>query len=89
MEDTKKKLRPLGHLEALPLAPLKMVLAPLKVKKNHTDYRVHGIQIDRLELTVSMQKSVLKYMHRVLIYWPKCVKFYWFGLEGRFSTLLW
>ena len=33
MGDTKKNLRPLGHLEALPLAPLKMVLAPLQVKK--------------------------------------------------------
>ena len=27
--DTKKKLRPLRHLETLPLAPLKMVLATL------------------------------------------------------------
>ena len=26
--DTKKNLRPLGHLEALPLAPLKMALTP-------------------------------------------------------------
>ena len=35
------------------------------MKKKRSDYRVHGIQIDRLNLTVSMQKSVLKNLHRV------------------------
>ena len=30
-----------------------------------SDYRDHGIQIDRLELTVSTQKLGLKNMHRV------------------------
>ena len=37
-------------------------------------------------IMVSMQKTVLKNMHRVLRYWQKCVKCYWFGLEGRFWT---
>ena len=32
-------------------------------KKNCIDYSVHGIQIDRLGLRVSTQKSVLKNMH--------------------------
>ena len=58
-------------------------------KKNRSDYRVHGIQIDRLNLTVSTQKLVLKNMHRVPRYRTKCVKFCWFGLEGRYSTLFW
>ena len=43
-------------------------------KKICSDYRVHGIQIDRLRLTVSMQKSVLKNMHRVPRYHQKSVK---------------
>ena len=34
-------------------------------KKNSSDYRVHGTQNDRLEPRVSMQKLVLKNMHRV------------------------
>ena len=38
-------------------------------KKNCSDYRIHGIQIDQLELTISMQKSVLKYMHGVPRYY--------------------
>ena len=33
---------------------------PLKVKKNCFDYEVLGIQIDRLGLTISRQKSILK-----------------------------
>ena len=44
----------------------KMALTPLQLKKNGLIYRAHGIQIDRLNPTVSMQKSVLKNMHRVL-----------------------
>ena len=43
-------------------------------KKNCSDYRVHGIQIDRLVLTVPMQKSIFKNLHRLLRYQPKCVK---------------
>ena len=43
-------------------------------KKICSDYRVHGIQIDRLRLTVSMQKSVLKNMHWVPRYHQKSVK---------------
>ena len=33
------------------------------MKKNCSNYRVHGIQIDRLNPTVSMQKLGLKNMH--------------------------
>ena len=36
MGDTKKNLRPLGHLESLPLAPLKMALTHVYVKKKKT-----------------------------------------------------
>ena len=43
-------------------------------KKNCSDYRVHGIQIDRLGLTVSTQKSVLKNMQPVPRYHQKSVK---------------
>ena len=39
--------------------------------------------------TVSMQKTVLKNMHRVPRYLSKCIKFCRFGLEGRFCTLFW
>ena len=35
-------------------------LNPLISEKNRSDYLVHGIQIDLLVLTVSMQKSGLK-----------------------------
>ena len=35
-------------------------LNPLISEKNSSDYLVHGIQIDLLVLTVSMQKSGLK-----------------------------
>ena len=45
------------------------------------------MQIDRLGFTISTQQSVLKNMHRVLRYLPKCVKFCWFGLGGGFSIL--
>ena len=49
--------------------------APLKVReKNRSDYRVHGIQNDRLNLMVSMLKSVLKNMHRVPRYYQKTVQ---------------
>ena len=51
-----------------------MALTPLSVKKKCSDYRIHGIQIDRLGLTVSTQKSVLKNMHRVPRYYQKDVK---------------
>ena len=34
-------------------------------KKSFSVYRVHGIQNNRLELTVSTQQSVLKNMHRI------------------------
>ena len=48
-------------------------------KKNSSDYRVHGTQNDRLELTVSTQKLVLKNMHRVRRYWQKSLKICRFG----------
>ena len=40
-------------------------------KKNCSHYGVHGIQIDRLGLTVPTQKSVLKNMYRVPRYYQK------------------
>ena len=51
-------------------------------KKNSSDYRVHGTQNDRLEPTVSTQKSVLKNMHRVQRYWEKRKKFLTFCLKS-------
>ena len=45
-----------------------------KWKKNRSDYRVHGIQNDRLNLTISTQKSVLKNTHRVPSYYEKTVQ---------------
>ena len=48
-------------------------------------YRLHGTQNDRLELTVSMRKSVLKNTHWVLRYWPKSLKIWRFGL----ATSIW
>ena len=48
---------------------------PLYNSKNFCSvYRLHGTQNDRLELTVSTQKTVSKKMHRVPRYWPKCAK---------------
>ena len=48
--------------------------APLKVKKKFRSiYGVHGTLFDRLGLTVSTQKSVLKKKHRVMRYCPKYV----------------
>ena len=45
----------------LPHFSLKKFLDPfISQKKNSSDYRLHGTQNDRLELTVSTQKSVLK-----------------------------
>ena len=56
----------------LPHFSLKKFLDPfISQKKNSSDYRLHGTQNDRLELTVSTQKSVLKNMHWGLRYWPK------------------
>ena len=40
---------------------------------NYFDYRGHGTKNDRLEPSVSMQKSVLKNIHRVLRYWQKYI----------------
>ena len=75
-------------LMATALSWLTKWLWPLyKWKKNWLDYSVHGIQNDRLGLTVATQKSVWKNLHRVPRYLSKCVKFWWFGLEGRFLTL--
>ena len=43
-------------------------------------YGLHGTQNDRLELTVSTQKTVLKKTHRVPRYWPKSLQIMRFGL---------
>ena len=43
-------------------------------KKICSVYGLHGTQNDRLELTVSTQKTVSKKTHRVPRYWPKCAK---------------
>ena len=67
----------------------KLLESKLSEQKNRSEYRVHGILIDRLGLTVSTQISVLKNMYRVPRYWPKCVKFCWFGLVDQFLTLFW
>ena len=65
---------------------------PLYNSKNFCSvYRVHGAQNDGLELTVSVQKSVLKNIHRVPRYEQKSVKIqdtkpnlHIFGHFGRF-----
>ena len=67
----------------------KLLESKLSEQKNRSEYRVHGILIDQLGLTVSTQISVLKNMYRVPRYWPKCVKFCWFGLVDQFLTLFW
>ena len=54
--------------------PTKWLLCLYKRKKNCSDYGVHGIQIERLGLTVPTQKSVLKNMHRVPRYYQKSVQ---------------
>ena len=54
--------------------PTKWLLRLYKWKKNCSDYGVHGIQIERLGLTVPTQKSVLKNMHRVPRYYQKSVQ---------------
>ena len=43
-------------------------------KKNPSDYRVHGIRIDRLKLTVSMQKLVLTKVYNPMLHsmWRAC-----------------
>ena len=88
MISLQKKIQPYRSFLRPAEFPLNFGSDPLKgKKKNCSDYGVHGIQIDRLRLTVSMQKSVLKNMHRVPRYRPKCVKFCWFGLDGRLWTL--
>ena len=54
------------------------------LKKNCSDYGVHGIQIDRLGLMVSKQKSVLKNMYRVPRYYQKMSKI---GLPNQTSKI--
>ena len=46
----------------------------LKVKKSYSIYRVHGTQNDRFELTISMQNTVLKNMHRIMRWRSKWIK---------------
>ena len=89
MLNSQKKFQPNRSFLRPPKFPLKFGSDPFKGEKNNRlDNRVHGIQIDRLGLTVSMQKSVLKTMHRV----PIQVKMYqilqvWFGRQ-IFDTFL-
>ena len=49
MGNTKKKLRPLGHLEAHPLAPLKMALTAVKVSNSEaaTMYKLKGQSLNK------------------------------------------
>ena len=69
MISLQKKIQPNRSFLRPPEFPLKFGSDPLKGKKIFpSDYGVHGIQIDRLELTVSMQKSILKNMHWGLRY---------------------
>ena len=79
-QDPKRKIRFL--IFYLPHFLLKKFPDPfIGQKNNSSDYRLHGTQNDRLEPTVSAQKSVLKNIHRVLRYWPKHLKICRFGLE--------
>ena len=59
---------------SLGVAASKFLCLLCKWKKNRSDYGVHGIQIDRLNLKVSTQKLVLKNTHRVFIYFQKTVQ---------------
>ena len=52
-------------------------------KKSFSIYRVHYIQNDRLELTISTQKLVLKNMRRGLKYQPNFGKRWRFGLVSQ------
>ena len=65
-EIREKKIKLIRVWEVLVLAPF-YIESPLynSKKKDRSTYKVHGTQNDRLELTVSTQKSGLKYMHRV------------------------
>ena len=47
---------------------------PLYTSKKNSVFRVHGTQNNRLELTVSTQKLVLKNMHRIPRYSTKYVE---------------
>ena len=49
-------------------------------------YGVHGTLFDRLGLTISTQKSVLKKKHRVMRYCPKYVEIWTFGSKSQFLT---
>ena len=69
MISSQKKFKPNQSFLRPPEFPLKVGSDPFKgEKKICSDYGVHGIQIDRLGLTVSTQKTVLKNMHRVQRY---------------------
>ena len=72
---SQKKFQPNRSFLRPPEFPLKFGSDPLKgEKKKCSDYGVHGIQIDRLGLTISTQKSVLKNVHRVQRYYQKSVQ---------------
>ena len=75
MISSQKKFQPNRSFLRPPEFPPKFGSDPFKGEKKHYfDYGVHGIQIDRLRLTISTQKSVLKNVHRVPRYRPKRVQ---------------
>ena len=75
MISSQKNFQPNRSFLRPPEFPPKFGSDPFKgEKKNCSDYGVHGIQIDRLGLTISTQKSVLKNMHRVPRYYQKTVQ---------------
>ena len=56
--------------------------------KNLAVYGVYGTLFDRLELTISTQKSVLKKKYRVMRYCPKYVKIWAFCSKSQFLALI-
>ena len=71
------------HFLPTPFFTLKIPGPLYESKKNSSDYRLHGTQNDRLEPTVSMQKSVLKNMHWVQRYWRKGSQILSFCLKSQ------
>ena len=83
-EHVAKRIKLFRGREVTDLAPFDIDSPLYNSKKNCSVYKVYGTQNDRLELTVSTQKSILKNMQRVLRYGPKRLKIYRFGLATQF-----
>ena len=64
-EDIAKRIKFFRCREVTDLAPFDIDSPLYNSKKNCSVYKVYGTQNNRLELTVSTQKSVLKNMHWV------------------------